>query len=207
MSLTSALDHGVEIALRLRRACEAHCPDICSHLDRVSRMAGELGRLVGVPKTELTELSYAATLHDIGKIGIPHELLNKPGDLTAAEMSVVKQHTVLGYRILEGSDWPVLQRAAQVALSHHECWDGRGYPQGLVGTQIPLEARLVSLADVYDALISPRAYKPVWTDEHAVAAMRELRGAKFDPELFDLFVAHRLKILASRPDTGPRGPE
>lgn len=190
MSTGAFADPGVEMAIRLRLACEVHDARIVSHLDRVSRYACEIGRLAGLPTARLIELHYAAPLHDIGKIGLPLGLLNKPGLLTAEEREIVKSHTVIGHKILEGSTWPVIRCAAQIALSHHECWDGSGYPHGLSGEQIPLDARIVAVADVFDALISHRAYKPAWEEEHAIAEMTKLRGTKFDPALLDLFMAH-----------------
>src|SRR3954469_16933783 len=116
MSTRANQDPGVEMALRLRYACEAHDASIGSHLDRVTRYACEIARLTGLSEARLLEIYYATPLHDVGKIGVPIDLLNKPGALTAAEMDIVKQHTVLGHRILEGSDWPVMQCAASVAL-------------------------------------------------------------------------------------------
>jgi len=188
---------GVEMALRLRYACEAHDPAIGSHLDRVTRYACEIGRLAGFSEARLLEIYYATPLHDLGKIGVPIDLLNKPGALTASEMEIVKQHTVIGHRMLEGSDWPVIQCSAVIALSHHECWDGRGYPHGLVGARIPLDARIVAVADVYDALISRRSYKPAWEEDRVMAEMRQMRGIKFDPEILDLFVDHLPAITAA----------
>jgi len=190
MSTSTFSDAGVEMAVRLRLACEVHDPRIVSHLDRVSRYACEIGRLAGLPTARLIQLHYAAPLHDLGKIGLPLSLLNKPGSLTAEERETVKTHTVIGYKILEGSAWPVIHCAAQIALSHHECWDGSGYPYALRGEQIPIDARIVAVADVFDALISHRAYKPAWEEEHAIAEMLKLRGIKFDPAILDLFMAH-----------------
>ncbi len=190
MSVGNFTDPGMEMAVRLRLACEVHDERIVNHLDRVSRYACEIARLAGLPTAKLMELHYAAPLHDIGKIGLPLGLLNKPGQLTAEERVVIQSHTVIGHRILEGSEWPVINCAARVALSHHECWDGSGYPHGLKGEQIPLEARIVAVADVFDALISHRAYKPAWEEEHAIEEMQKLRKTKFDPALLDLFLAN-----------------
>lgn len=190
MSKAPSIDPGVEMAVRLRMVCEVHDIRIASHLDRVSRYACELGRLAGLPTSKLIELHYAAPLHDIGKIGLPLELLNKPGDLTAKERELIQAHTVIGHRILDGNPWPVIVCAAEVALSHHECWDGTGYPHRLSGTKIPLSARIVAVADVFDALVSSRAYKPAWEETHAIAEMVKLRGTKFDPEILDLFLQH-----------------
>lgn len=179
---------GVEIAVRLRLCCEAHDPTIGSHLDRVGRYACEIGRLMGLSPTQILELHHATPLHDVGKIGIPSEILNKPSRLTREEMELVKTHTVIGHRILEGSDAPVMQCAARIALSHHECWDGSGYPHGISRQAIPLDARIVAVADVYDALMSQRAYKPAWEEELVLAEMRNLRAIKFDPQILDLFL-------------------
>ena len=190
MSAGLFADPGVEMAVRLRLACEVHDRRIVSHLDRVSRYACEIGRLAGLPTARLIELHYAAPLHDIGKIGLPLGLLNKPGALTAEEREAIKEHTVIGHKILEGSSWSVIKCAAQIALSHHECWDGSGYPHGLRGDQIPLDARIVAVADVFDALISHRAYKPAWEEEHAITEMSKMRDTKFDPAILDLFMAH-----------------
>jgi len=188
---------GVEMAVRLRYACEAHDSTICSHLDRVTRYACEIGRLVGLSAARQDELYYATPLHDVGKIGVPIELLNKPGALSSSEMEVIKQHTLIGHRMLDGSEWPVMRCAASVALSHHECWDGGGYPHALSGAQIPLDARIVAVADVYDALISRRAYKPAWEEDRVMAEMRQMRAVKFDPEILDLFIEHLPAIVAS----------
>lgn len=188
MSPNPAQNAGVEMALRLRFACEAHDPSINEHLDRVSYYACEIGRLLGFSADRLIELHYATPLHDMGKIGVPIEILNKPGKLTPAEMDIIKTHTTLGHRILESSDLSVIKCAAQIALSHHECWDGSGYPQGLSGTNIPLDARIVAVADVYDAMLSQRAYKPAWEEELVISEMKAMRGTKFDPEILDLFL-------------------
>ncbi len=190
MTVGELSDPGIEMALRLRYACEAHEHSISNHLDRVSLYACEIGRMMGFSMQHLAELRYAAPLHDLGKIYVPVNVLNKPGKLTPEEMEIVKAHTKLGHRMLEGSAWPVIRRAAEIALSHHECWDGSGYPYGLAGQNIPLDARIVAVADVYDALLSQRTYKPAWEESVVLNSMREMRGTKFDPEVLDVFLAH-----------------
>jgi HD-GYP domain-containing protein (c-di-GMP phosphodiesterase class II) len=190
MNRAESIDPGAEIAVRLRRACEAHDTSIGSHLDRVAHYACEIGRLMGLSERQILELHHATPLHDVGKIGVPVEILNKPGRLTREEMNVVKSHTVLGHRILEGSEFPLIQCAARIALAHHEDWDGTGYPNGLSRTNIPLDARIVAVADVYDALMSQRAYKPAWEEEVVLNEMRSLRERKFDPQILDLFLAN-----------------
>ncbi len=181
-------DPGTELAWRLRLACEAHDPSIGAHLDRVTRHACEIAAAMGLSEDRIHSLRNAAPLHDLGKIGIPLSILHKPGRLTPEEAEAAKQHTVTGHRILDGSSWPVIQCAARIALSHHENWQGGGYPQGISGDGIPLEARIAAVADVYDALSSPRAYKPAWEQDRVVAEMRRLRAVKFDPEILDLFL-------------------
>lgn len=189
-------DPGIDLAQRLRLACEAHDPSIGAHLDRVSRYAVTLGRLLGLSDLQLLHLHHATPLHDIGKIGVPLDILNKAGRPTPAEMEIIKSHTVVGYRILEGSEDPLTQMAAKIALYHHENWDGSGYPYGLSRTDIPLEARIVAIADVYDALMSQRAYKPAWEEEAVLHELKRLRGVKFDPEILDVFLSHVDAMIA-----------
>jgi response regulator RpfG family c-di-GMP phosphodiesterase len=178
-----------EIALRLRRACEAHEPAIGSHLDRVTHYACDLARRIGLPVAEIENLRHATPLHDLGKIALPVSLLDKPGRLTPEEIQLVRTHTVIGHQILEGSEWPLIRCAARIALSHHECWNGSGYPHGISGEAIPLDVRIVAIADVYDALKSVRAYKPAWDDRHVLAELNRLRGVQFDPAILDCFLA------------------
>ena len=188
-------DPGVEMAGRLRLACEAHDSTIALHLDRVSRYACDIGRLMGLTDLQLFELRHATPLHDLGKIALPMEILNKVGRLTTEEMDTIKTHTVIGHRIMEGSTYAVMQCAARIALSHHECWNGSGYPHNLRGDAIPLDARIVAVADVYDALMSQRAYKPAWEEDVVIAEMRRLREGKFDPAILDLFIEN-LPVLS-----------
>lgn len=197
MSTRITSDTGIEMAERLRLACEAHDTTLGSHLDHVAGYACALGRHLGLSDERIEALHHAAPLHDLGKIGLPMELVNKRGALTVAEMELVKTHVNIGYRILQGSDCSVIQSAALIALHHHENWDGSGYPHGLAGEAIPLDARIVAIADVYDALASPRAYKAAWGRAEIVEEMLRLRGAKFDPALLDLFLAHLSSIQAA----------
>jgi putative two-component system response regulator len=200
MNASHFLDEAaLEIARRLRLVCEAHEPSIGAHLDRVSHYACAIGSLMSLSPVELSLLRHAAPLHDIGKIGLPTELLNKPGSLTQEERRLVESHTVIGYRILEGSRSPLLQWSARIALSHHEAWNGTGYPHRLAGRNIPLEARVVAIADVYDALLSCRAYKPAWDEEAALDELRRQREKKFDPEILDLFLANVGSFATAEP--------
>jgi HD-GYP domain-containing protein (c-di-GMP phosphodiesterase class II) len=188
MSERSIDPAGVEMALRLRYACEAHETSIGSHLDRVSHYTCVIARLLGLPEAHIEYLRHAAPLHDVGKIGLSTELLTKPTTLTEEEMETIRSHTVIGHRILAGSGSPVMQCAARIALSHHEAWNGRGYPHGLAGAEIPLDARITAIADVYDALLSRRAYKPAWEHDAVIHELQRLRTIKFDPDILDLFL-------------------
>ncbi len=190
MNAVPSADPGRELALRLRLACEAHDPEIGPHLDRVTRFACEIARAMGLGDAEIALLSHAIPLHDLGKIGLPLSVLHKPGRLTPAEAETVKAHTVIGHNILVGSPWPAIQCAARIALSHHENWGGGGYPHGWAGEAIPVAARIAAVADVYDALSTPRAYKPAWEPDRVLAEMRRLRETKFDPAILDVFLSH-----------------
>jgi putative two-component system response regulator len=132
-------------------------------------------------------IRLAAPMHDVGKIGIADSILLKPGRLTREEFDIIKTHTTIGAKILGGSDVPLLRLAKEIALSHHERWDGSGYPQGLVTDSIPQSARIVSVADVYDALVNDRVYRPAFPEEEALTIMDEQRGRYFDPRVFDSF--------------------
>lgn len=183
-----ANEPGAEIALRLRRASELRDESLDGHLDRVAQYTCELANRLGLPQRTIFELGHAAPLHDIGKLAIDPALLHKPDRLTDEEMEIMRTHTTLGYEILAGSTWTIVQIAANIALSHHENWDGSGYPNGLKGENIPIEARIVAIADVYDALLSSRPYKPAWSQDTVAAEFSKLRGVKFDPYLVDLFL-------------------
>jgi putative two-component system response regulator len=187
----------LEMILRLRQVCEAHDPTIAGHLDNVARYASQLARLLGLPREQVSDIDYAAPLHDIGKIGLRRTLLEKPGALDRNEMMTIQSHTQIGYQILADSPWPVIQCAARIARSHHENWDGTGYPNGLKGEEIPLEARIVSVADVYDALLSVRVYKRAWSEQQVMAELNRLRGIKFEPALIDLFLENLPEITAT----------
>ena len=182
------------MAIRLRKVCEAHDPTIMTHLDNVARYSCELARLIDLPEEKIRQIYHAAPLHDIGKIGLRRALLQKPGALDANEMGIIRSHTRIGYDILAGSPWPTIQCAATIAWNHHENWDGSGYPNGLRGGAIPLEARIVAVADVFDALLSTRVYKSAWPEDQVVDEMKRLRNLKFEPALIDLFLENLPKI-------------
>ena len=178
-----------EIIYRLGRAAEFRDDDTGLHITRMSRFAARLALEAGLPKQHTELLLHAAPMHDIGKIGIPDDILLKPGKLTEEEFTIMKTHTELGAELLAGSTSPVVQLAQQVALSHHEKWDGSGYPEGLTGENIPIEARICCVVDVFDALISERPYKQPWTVEDALAEIARCSGTMFDPMLADAFVS------------------
>jgi putative two-component system response regulator len=173
---------------RLALAAEYRDDDTYEHTRRVGNGASRIARASGMTKDDAELLRQAAPLHDVGKLGIPDAILLKPGRLTADEFDVIKTHTLIGNRILTGSRTPALVLGAQIALGHHERWDGSGYPHGLVGESISVQARIVSLIDVYDALTHERPYKHAWPFEEAMAEIERQRGAQFDPRLVDVFV-------------------
>jgi putative two-component system response regulator len=150
------------------------------------------------------QIALAATMHDTGKIGIPDSVLKKPGKLDAAEWVVMKTHSRIGHDILAKSAAPVFQMAAEIALSHHERWDGSGYPNALAGEAIPESARIVALADVFDALTMKRPYKEAWPIDRAVAMMKESSGSHFEPLLVDTFISIQSKILAIQAEWNTR---
>jgi putative nucleotidyltransferase with HDIG domain len=166
------------------------------HSDRVMRMATGLARLVGVHGEALRNLSFGALLHDIGKLALPDSVLIKPGKLDDEELAVMRRHPQLGYELLQRVDF--LRGASEIPYSHHERWDGGGYPQGLHGEQIPLAARIFSVVDVWDALITARVYKPAWPESEVLDYLREVAGSQLDPDLVALFLANygELKTLA-----------
>lgn len=143
---------------------------------------------LGLPQQEVELIEQATPLHDIGKIGIADEILLKPGRFTAEEFEQMKRHTLIGAWILETSSFPVLRIAGEIALTHHEKWNGGGYPRGLSGPEIPLSGRIVAIADFYDALTHERPYKKAWTHEEAIAEIRAQRGVHFDPVVVDAFL-------------------
>jgi putative two-component system response regulator len=141
-------------------------------------------------------IHLAAPLHDVGKIGVPDEILFKPGRLTSDERARMQLHTEHGEDILGGSNWTLLKVAAAIAAGHHERWDGAGYPRGLAGEDIPLPSRIVAVADVFDALVSPRSYKQPWSLEEARRYLMEERGHHFDPACVDAFLARWDEVVA-----------
>jgi putative two-component system response regulator len=178
----------VEILQRLSDAAEYRDDDTGQHTKRVAAIAVAIGRSMGLDHHTLELLRWSSPLHDVGKIGIPDSVLLKPGRLTPAEMEVMKSHTTIGARILMGGQSPLVQMAETIALNHHERWDGKGYPRELSGEDIPIEARLVAVADVFDALTHARPYRAAWSVEDTRAEIQRGAGRHFDPEITRIFL-------------------
>jgi putative two-component system response regulator len=185
---TRALEEAqVEIIERLAVAAEFRDDNTGQHTQRVGQMSALLARQLGLPDTQVSLIRRAAPLHDVGKLGVPDTILLKLGKLSEEEFAVVKTHTVIGARILSGGKFPLLRLAEEIAFSHHERWDGSGYA-GIPGTRIPLAGRIVSVADVFDALTQQRPYKPAWPVSDAIAEIDRQRGRQFDPDVVDAFI-------------------
>jgi HD-GYP domain-containing protein (c-di-GMP phosphodiesterase class II) len=179
--------HGYPDALRqLVRAVEIKDAYTHGHSERTARVATELGLRMGLPASTVRVIARGAYLHDLGKIGIPDEILNKPGRLTQDEREVIETHPQLGYEIASGATG--LEETLGVILHHHERYDGGGYPLGLTGKDVPIEARVVTVADVWDALTSDRAYRKGWSASDALAHIEAGRGTHFDPRVVDAMV-------------------
>ena len=179
----------LEVVERLARAAEFRDDDTGRHLRRVGELSALLAARIGLAPGEVELLHRAAPLHDVGKIGIPDAILRKPGPLDPAEEEVMRRHPLLGARILEGGCTPLIRVAEAIALSHHERWDGRGYPWRVAGEEIPLPARIVSLVDFYDALTHDRPYRRAWEPARVLELIREESGTRFDPEVARVFLA------------------
>jgi methanogenic corrinoid protein MtbC1 len=177
-----------ETVRRLSMAVEFRDEDTGAHIERIGRFSTLLAEQVGMEIDFCGRLSHAAPLHDVGKVAIPDAILLKPGALSQEERAIVETHAEEGHRLLRGSSSSILDLAATIALSHHEKWDGTGYPRGLKGEEIPMEGRIVAIADVFDALTSDRVYRGAFSVEKATEMMREQRGLHFDPVLLDAFL-------------------
>jgi putative two-component system response regulator len=176
-----------ELLARLSAAAAYRDDNTDEHNGRVGRTAARLARALGEERAFAEQLGLAAPLHDLGKIAIPDAILLKPGRLAPEEFAVVKTHAAIGARILAGSSSPVVALAAEVARSHHERWDGSGYPDGLAGEAIPLSGRIVAVADTYDILTHERPWKEEWSAEQALAELERAAGTQFDPRVVQTF--------------------
>ncbi|MBF0680052.1 MAG: response regulator [Devosia sp.] len=185
-----------EIIWRLARAIEYRDGDTGEHVSRVARISQIIAEGVGLDAQRCRTIYLAAPLHDIGKIGIADAILSKPGKLTPEELAIMREHVAIGARILENGDSDLIRTAELIAQSHHEKWDGTGYPDRLSGTDIPIEARIVALADVFDALCSERPYKKAWPLAKAYAEILHCSGTHFDPVCVNAFRARWAEIAA-----------
>ncbi len=188
----------LEIIQRLGRAAEYRDNETGTHILRMSKTSELLARQIGLREEVCEAYLNAAPMHDIGKIGIPDSVLLKPGKLSAPEWKIMQSHAQIGADLLVGSDSPLLILAAEIALAHHEKWDGSGYPRGLSGLAIPLSARIVAMADVYDALRSRRSYKEPWSEADALVEIRRGDASHFDPDLIVAFEAIQPEVEAFR---------
>lgn len=177
----------LEVVHRLARAAEHRDNETGAHVIRMAHFALVLGRATGMSEEECDVLFHATPMHDVGKLGIPDRILLKPGKLDPEEFEIMKQHTVIGAELLSNSNSPVLQMGEVIALTHHEKWNGSGYPNRLAGEDIPLVGRICAIADVFDALSSRRCYKDPWPLEKTLQEIRSLAGKQFDPYLVTLF--------------------
>lgn len=178
----------IEILERLALAAEYRDDATGEHTRRVGNQSAKLAEALGLSPDEVEDIRRAAPLHDVGKIAMPDSILLKEGPLTDAEMETVREHPSVGAKILSGSRVPMLLVAEEIAMNHHECWDGGGYPSGLKGEEIPLSARIVSIVDVYDSLTHVRVYKHAWTAKEALDEIEKLTGTKFDPRVAEAFL-------------------
>jgi len=176
-----------ETLLRLAKAGEYRDEETGSHVLRMAKYAREIAEELGLSAKECDEIEYAAPMHDIGKIGIPDRVMLKPGKFEESEWQIMQQHTVIGHNILSNSQSRYIQTGSIIALNHHERFDGTGYPNGISGKDIPLVARIVSVADVYDALVSARPYKKPWKEADAQYYLKEHAGSQFDPNCVAAF--------------------
>jgi HD-GYP domain-containing protein (c-di-GMP phosphodiesterase class II) len=176
----------LEIVFRLGQVVESRDPETGRHITRMSRLSARLAEVAGMSPAECEVLLHAAPMHDIGKVGVPDSILHKAGPLEPNEWETMRRHTTIGAEILTGSRSPVVAMAEEIALTHHERWDGSGYPRGLSGEEIPLVGRICAVSDVFDALVSTRPYKPAWPIDEALAELERRAGTLFDPTLVDL---------------------
>jgi putative two-component system response regulator len=196
----------LETIYRLSRAAEYKDEDTGEHIMRMSHYSAAIAKKMGLGDNVVESILYAAPMHDVGKIGIPDKILLKPGPLDPHEWEIMKKHTIIGGKILEGSREGFIRLGEVVALTHHEKWDGSGYPAGLKGRKIPLVGRIVAIADVFDALLSKRPYKEPFSLEKSYEIIREGRGIHFDPDVVDAFFEIQDEILAIRDKYKDKGP-
>jgi response regulator RpfG family c-di-GMP phosphodiesterase len=178
----------LEIINRLAGVTESRDEETGMHLERIGRLCEQLALALGMTAAEAETVRHASLLHDVGKVAVPDAILTKPGALTDAEWTVMREHAAAGAAMLAGSRAPVMRMAEEIALSHHERWDGTGYPSGLAAEAIPLTARICAVCDVFDALRSRRPYKQPWPLQDALDELARERGRHFDPVVLDAFL-------------------
>ncbi|WP_372365108.1 HD-GYP domain-containing protein [Candidatus Uabimicrobium sp. HlEnr_7] len=191
-------DAYLDTILRLSRAAEFRDKDTAFHLEKISTYSTIIARQLGFSQKYIDDIRYASPMHDIGKIGISDSILLKPGKLTSDEFEQMKQHTIYGADILKNAKSDVLELSLKIALTHHEKYDGSGYPTGLKGDEIPWGGRIVAIADVFDALTSKRCYKEAWETQKAIDYITELSGKQFDPKVVEAFHISLEKILEAK---------
>jgi putative two-component system response regulator len=196
----------IETVRQFVKASEYHDADTGGHIERMSRYSVLLYKTLGFSTIQCETMQLASMLHDVGKISIPDAILKKPAKLDEAEFSVMRKHTINGYKMLCEAESPLLQMGALIALRHHEKWDGNGYPDGLSGEDIPIEGRVVALADVFDALCSRRCYKESWPLEKVLETIQESSGSHFDPTLVKLFEDNIQEVLKIKEEFPPDKP-
>jgi len=194
-ALQQIKDASMETIIRLSRAAEYKDEDTGTHVLRMAHYAGVIARQLSIEEGAVDVLMRAAPLHDVGKIGVPDRILMKPGALTAEEFEVIKTHPEIGARLLAGSRSAIIRLAEVLALTHHERWDGRGYPRGLARDDIPLPGRILTVADMFDALVSRRPYKEPFPIPKSLDIIRQHRGTALDPEVVDAFFRAESEII------------
>lgn len=184
-----------EIIYTLGEIAEIRSKETGNHVKRVAEYARLLAEEYGLSEKEINLIKLASPMHDVGKVGIPDSILSKAGKLTFEEFEMMKSHSLIGYEMLKHSKRDILQCAAEIALTHHERWDGKGYPNGLKGEEIPISGRITAVADVFDALGSDRVYKKAWSIEETLNYFRKERGGHFDPKIVDILLENVPKLL------------
>lgn len=187
-----------DVVLRLGEICEVRSKETGQHVQRVSEYSRLLAELINLDRETIQLIQDASPLHDVGKVAISDAVLNKPGKYNPDEFEQMKQHTLIGHRLLSSSPQPLLQAAAIIALDHHEWWNGKGYPHAKQGEEIHLFGRIVAIADVFDALSFKRVYKEAWSDDDILSFFNQQIGSQFDPHIGQLFIAHYPQFVAIR---------
>jgi HD-GYP domain-containing protein (c-di-GMP phosphodiesterase class II) len=196
--VTAAEPAELDLLARVHDAFEVREGEAAAHVHRMAAVAGLLAERLGLSPSEAWTMRAAASLHDIGKLTLSAAVLLKPGALNPAERAAVQRHPVAGHQMLSEADTPIFRLAATIALTHHEHWDGNGYPIGLHGTEIPQAGRIAAVADVFDALLSDRPYRPAFGLDRTAAALQSGRGTQFDPDVIDALFENLGEALAAR---------